>query len=535
MKKNLLLFGLLTAAFSACAQAKFGDNNSTINSNSLVEMESTNKGLLLPRLALTGIVQASPLSAHIAGMTVYNTATAGTAPNNVTPGLYYNDGTQWVRIGGATAGKNLTGAKVSGTANLINIVNGTGATLTDATVQIDTIQLGSTINNLYNNSGSPIAAKNVTAGSNKVTLGGTPLGAVLKPFSVDVNEDNLNLNNIGGTLNLNKISNGGATNNQVLTFNTTTNTWIAKTPDNGAADGDAWGVNGEDQSSNVKRRGAVTVEGADSKGAISLSPGSSTQAGYLGIIKGDGATRLGYIGYDNTDLTYVSENGAKHSFLNTAPTIASFSHNNLTQGVGITYSGVYKTGTNVNGDLELAAKGTGNILLGTAGSGVTPSSTGNVGIGLTNPATKLTIYNDVKGAIQIIDGTQGANKVLTSDANGVGEWKPIHKYLAFVNSSGSRPSKINLTSGRLDISWGSNWGAGNSIIVNNGNITETGLTNTVTILSGQHSNNVLLHFDRSDVPGTSFASEIRLTYSGNTLTITPNNTYFEVIANYVDF
>lgn len=29
---------------------------------------------------------------------VYNTATAGTAPNNVTPGFYYWDGTQWIRL-----------------------------------------------------------------------------------------------------------------------------------------------------------------------------------------------------------------------------------------------------------------------------------------------------------------------------------------------------------------------------------------------------------------------------------------------------
>jgi hypothetical protein len=43
-------------------------------------------------------------------------------------------------------------------------------------------------------------AANVTAGSTKVTLGGTPTGAVLKAFSVDVNEANLSLQNIGGAL-----------------------------------------------------------------------------------------------------------------------------------------------------------------------------------------------------------------------------------------------------------------------------------------------------------------------------------------------
>ncbi|HEY1046343.1 MAG TPA: FISUMP domain-containing protein [Bacteroidia bacterium] len=84
------------------AQVKFGNNPGTINSNSVLELESTNKGLLMPRVALSALNLASPLSAHVAGMTVYNTATAGTAPNNVTPGYYYNDGTQWVRIPSVT-------------------------------------------------------------------------------------------------------------------------------------------------------------------------------------------------------------------------------------------------------------------------------------------------------------------------------------------------------------------------------------------------------------------------------------------------
>jgi len=65
--------------------------------------------------------------------------------------------------------------------------------------------------------GSSIAGGNVTAASTKVTLAGTPAGAALKAFSIDVNEANLSLNNIGGTLNANKITPG--TSGQVLTTN----------------------------------------------------------------------------------------------------------------------------------------------------------------------------------------------------------------------------------------------------------------------------------------------------------------------------
>jgi len=50
---------------------------------------------------------------------------------------------------------------------------------------------------------------------------------------------------------------------------------------------------------------------------------------------------------------------------------------------------------------------------------ITPS--GNVGIGLTAPTAKL----EVNGNVKITDGTQGAGKVLTSDANGLASWSNI--------------------------------------------------------------------------------------------------------------
>ncbi len=49
---------------------------------------------------------------------------------------------------------------------------------------------------------------------------------------------------------------------------------------------------------------------------------------------------------------------------------------------------------------------------------------GRVGIGNTAPAYKLVVNNgSTNGAIQIVDGTQAAGYVLTSDASGVGTWQ----------------------------------------------------------------------------------------------------------------
>src|SRR5690606_13336687 len=95
----VVFFALLgTSAIAQVSQQKIGQNPLTINPNAALEIESSNKGLLLPRLALTSTDSFAPLTAHVQGMTVYNTAEKGSGETAVTPGYYYNDGTQWVRI-----------------------------------------------------------------------------------------------------------------------------------------------------------------------------------------------------------------------------------------------------------------------------------------------------------------------------------------------------------------------------------------------------------------------------------------------------
>jgi hypothetical protein len=121
MKKSLLTVAVLCLAMGcADAQIKLGNNPTTINADALLEIESTNKGLLLPRVALTNTTAFAPLTAHVAGMSVYNTATAG----DVTPGNYYNDGSKWVRIASAAPAAGATGTLFGaynpiGTTNLL--------------------------------------------------------------------------------------------------------------------------------------------------------------------------------------------------------------------------------------------------------------------------------------------------------------------------------------------------------------------------------------------------------------------------------
>ena len=101
--KKIFLTLTLVAGFIATAQVKIGTNPTVIDGNSLLELETTNQGLLYPRVSLTSTTSYSPLSDTLpnikqAGMTVYNTATTIAGTNDVTPGLYVNDGFNWIRV-----------------------------------------------------------------------------------------------------------------------------------------------------------------------------------------------------------------------------------------------------------------------------------------------------------------------------------------------------------------------------------------------------------------------------------------------------
>ncbi len=88
--KNLFTIAVLLFSICAKAQVKIGDNPAAINSNSLLELESTNKGFLPPRVALNSLASAAPLTGTVpAGMLVFSSG--GTLSN----GYYYWDGTVW--------------------------------------------------------------------------------------------------------------------------------------------------------------------------------------------------------------------------------------------------------------------------------------------------------------------------------------------------------------------------------------------------------------------------------------------------------
>jgi hypothetical protein len=97
---KLLIFLLLV---TSGIYAQTGIGTTTPNASAKLDVSATDRGFLPPRVTLTAANAFAPItgtSSAAAGLLVYNTATAGSAPNNVIPGYYYWNGSIWIQISG---------------------------------------------------------------------------------------------------------------------------------------------------------------------------------------------------------------------------------------------------------------------------------------------------------------------------------------------------------------------------------------------------------------------------------------------------
>ncbi len=96
--KNLFYGLFLFVSISVNAQVAINTDGSNPDNSAMLDVNSAGKGLLIPRVALTGTLDAATIASPAISLLIYNTATAGTSPNNVTPGYYYWNGTAWTTL-----------------------------------------------------------------------------------------------------------------------------------------------------------------------------------------------------------------------------------------------------------------------------------------------------------------------------------------------------------------------------------------------------------------------------------------------------
>jgi hypothetical protein len=102
MKKIFqLIFWLILSPMLFSQNVSINGTGAAPNASAMLDISATNKGLLIPRVALTAANSNLPVGATITtSLMVYNTATNGAGVNAVSPGYYYWNGTRWVSMSG---------------------------------------------------------------------------------------------------------------------------------------------------------------------------------------------------------------------------------------------------------------------------------------------------------------------------------------------------------------------------------------------------------------------------------------------------
>jgi hypothetical protein len=108
--KTLLIAIAILASYTLTAQVAVTTDGNSADPSAMLEVKSTDKGMLIPRVALTGTNDNTTITSPAVSLLVYNTATAG----DVTPGFYYWNGTAWTPMAGSSGDSHYVGELYGG-------------------------------------------------------------------------------------------------------------------------------------------------------------------------------------------------------------------------------------------------------------------------------------------------------------------------------------------------------------------------------------------------------------------------------------
>lgn len=98
MKRILVLWLLCNASLLQAQNVSINSTGAPPDASAQLDVQASSKGLLIPRVALTGTNSAAPVTSPVVSLLVYNTASAGSGSTAVLPGFYYWGGAQWLRV-----------------------------------------------------------------------------------------------------------------------------------------------------------------------------------------------------------------------------------------------------------------------------------------------------------------------------------------------------------------------------------------------------------------------------------------------------
>ncbi len=348
-KRNLLLFICFLTVNFGFAQVGIGTSNP--DPSSILDISSSNKGVLFPRIDLGSLSTSGPIDSPVEGLVVWNTDVANGAVNT---GLFYWDGTSWLSL--------VSAEKLNSEIQAID---------------------------------SPISGSSSsgwTEGGNTATTGDFIGTTNYVPLEFKVN-------------------------NQRMAY-------------------------------------------MEPNGGMSMGKNASAN-GYKSIAIGDGSQSVMNV---EAIAVGVQSNASGYKSVALGAASASSSNDAIAIGTNASASGenAVALGENSSASSQNATAIGYNAVANNANTVILGENNSvKVGIGTSNPSEKL----ELNGSIKITDGTQGAGKVLTSDANGKASWvaPPDVKYFAEVRkSTTSSVDQYNyLPFGTTDVQHGV--GAGSSV------------------------------------------------------------------------
>lgn len=131
--KSIIVSISIFSIFNIVNAQNIGINVSGANAHpsALLDIDAASTpslGVLIPRIALQAINLSNPVTSPATSLLVFNTATASTGTNAVSPGYYYWDATKWVRFAYNQSGNSAFDWNTLGNASTTPTINFLGTT-----------------------------------------------------------------------------------------------------------------------------------------------------------------------------------------------------------------------------------------------------------------------------------------------------------------------------------------------------------------------------------------------------------------------